>query len=184
MILNGSPLKNSNTDQMLQACVNGAESAGSKVTVFRISDMNVHPCIACFKGNSSLAQPCTIHDDMDKIYAAVKEAPVLIFATPVYYWAVSAQLKLAIDRLFALEEGEQNLLVHNDRYGGLLCSAAGATGQCGPITSWFDHYILRMHWKSVGYVTAEGNDTPSNMGGAGILEQANALGERAAHGII
>jgi len=43
---------------------------------------------------------------MTKIYPAVKECDVIVLATPLYYWNMSGQLRTAIDRLFALEEGD------------------------------------------------------------------------------
>ncbi len=49
-------------------------------------------------------------NDMSQIYPAVKECDVIILATPLYYWNMSGQIRTAIDRLFALEEGDGNLL--------------------------------------------------------------------------
>ena len=43
---------------------------------------------------------------MDQIYPAVKESDVVVLATPLYYWNMSGQIRTAIDRLFALEEGD------------------------------------------------------------------------------
>lgn len=185
VILNGSPTRGGDVDAMVKAFKDGAESAGAQVAEFVLQDMQIHNCIACFKGNCENAQPCaSFQDDMNKIYPLVKERPVLVFATPVYYWTVSAQLAQAMDRLLALEEGSKNLLVGNDRYAALLTAAAGGIDQFDPIILWFRHYIERMKWRSCGLVTAQGNDAPSDMQEGTVLEEANALGERAAHGII
>ena len=62
---------------------------------------------------------------MDKIYPAVKECDVIVFATPLYYWNMSGQIRTAIDRLFALEEGDGNLLRGHGRASALLMAAEG-----------------------------------------------------------
>ena len=62
---------------------------------------------------------------MDKIYPAVKGCDVVVLATPLYYWNMSGQLRTAVDRLFALEEGGENLLRGNGRSCVLLMAAEG-----------------------------------------------------------
>ena len=77
--------------------------------------MDIHGCGGCFGGHSSRECPCVQKDDMDQIYPAVKESYVVVLATPLYYWNMSGQIRTAIDRLFALEEGDGNLLRGHDR---------------------------------------------------------------------
>ena len=62
---------------------------------------------------------------MDKIYPAVKECNVIVLARPLYYWNMSGQIRTAIDRLFALEEGDGNLLRGHGRASALLMAAEG-----------------------------------------------------------
>ena len=62
---------------------------------------------------------------MDKIYPAVKECNVIVLATPLYYWNMSGQIRTAVDRLFALEEGDGNLLRGHGRASALLMAAEG-----------------------------------------------------------
>lgn len=72
--------------------------------------MDIHGCKGCFGGHSSRDCPCVQQDDMMQIYPAVKNSDVVVLASPLYYWTVSGQLKTALDRLFALEEGDGNRL--------------------------------------------------------------------------
>ena len=62
---------------------------------------------------------------MSQIYPAVKESDVVVLATPLYYWNMSGQIRTAIDRLFALEEGDGNLLRGHERASALLMAAEG-----------------------------------------------------------
>ena len=125
VILNGSPRKNGNTSALIKAFTEGAESAGNTVTEFFLDGMDIHGCKGCFGGHSSKECPCVQKDDMDKIYPAVKKCDVIVLATPVYYWNMSGQIRTAIDRLFALEEGDGNLLRGHDRASALLMAAEG-----------------------------------------------------------
>ena len=104
VILNGSPRKKGNTSALTQAFSRGAEKAGCTVTEFFLGDMDIHGCMGCFGGHSSKECPCARHDDMDKIYPAVRQCDIVVLASPLYYWTVSGQLKTAIDRLFALAD--------------------------------------------------------------------------------
>lgn len=82
-------------------------------------------CKGCFGGHSSRECPCVQKDDMCQIYAAVKTCDVIVLASPLYYWTMSGQLKTALDRLFALEEDDGNLLRGNGKLSALLMAAEG-----------------------------------------------------------
>ena len=115
VILNGSPRRNGNTTSLTAQFIRGAREVGNTVTEFFLDSMDIHGCKGCFGGHSSRECPCAQRDDMDKIYPAVKESDVVVLATPLYYWNMSGQIRTAIDRLFALEEGDGNLLRGNNR---------------------------------------------------------------------
>lgn len=114
-----------NTSALVKAFVRGAESVGNEVTEFFLDRMEIHGCKGCFGGHSSQSCPCVQKDDMDKIYPVVRESEVIVLATTLYYWNMSGQIRTAIDRLFALEEGDGNLL-----RGHVL---AGGNGDVGDI---------------------------------------------------
>ena len=101
VILSGSPRKGGNTDKLAAAFKDGSESAGKTVTLFRVADMNIAPCIACehcFKNHGN----CIQKDDMTQRIEALRNADAVVWASPVYYFTISAQLKLAVDRFYAL----------------------------------------------------------------------------------
>lgn len=100
-ILSGSPHKHGNTMQLVERYTAGAASSGHEVTFFDTVRMEIHPCMGCMACKKNDAG-CIQHDGMEAIYAAVRNAGVLVFASPMYWWNVSGPLKTAIDRLFAL----------------------------------------------------------------------------------
>jgi hypothetical protein len=74
----------------------GAEQAGATTTHFRCADMIVKPCQAC--GPDATSGYCIYHDDMDPLFAALERAHAVVVGSPIYFDAVSAQLKLVMDR--------------------------------------------------------------------------------------
>ena len=97
LILSGSPRKGGNTELLVEAFVKGA-SQKHHVDVVSVHDYKVNPCMgcnACFKSESN---SCVQKDDMPLIYEKMAVADMLVIASPVYFYGLSAQLKAVIDR--------------------------------------------------------------------------------------
>lgn len=174
VILNGSPRKNGNTSALTKAFTEGAENAGHTVREFFLATMDIHGCKGCFGGHSKQSSPCTQKDDMDQIYPAVRDANVIILATPLYYWNMSGQLRTTIDRLFALEEGDGNFLRGNDKSSALLMSAEGHGFD--DVVTYYDHLMEHLHWKNLGHVLAGGNMNVGDITDKPEIQQAYDLG--------
>ena len=175
VILNGSPRKKGNTSALVRAFTEGAESAGNTVTEFFLDGMNIHGCKGCFGGHSGKECPCVQRDDMDKIYPAVKECDVVVLATPLYYWNMSGQIRTAVDRLFALEEGDGNFLRGNGRASVLLMAAEGHGFE--DVLLYYDHLMEHLRWKNLGHALAGGNMDTGDIEGKPELKQAYELGK-------
>ena len=175
VILNGSPRKTGNTAALVKEFARGAEEAGNTVTEFFLDGMDIHGCKGCFGGRSSQDHPCVQKDDMDQIYPAVKESTVVVLASPLYYWNMSGQLRTAVDRLFALEEGEGNLLRGNGRASVLLMAAEGHGFE--DVLTYYDHLMDHLRWKNLGCVLAGGNMDVGDIQGKPELRQAYELGK-------
>jgi multimeric flavodoxin WrbA len=174
VILNGSPRKKGNTSSMTAQFAEGAKSTGNEVTEFFLNDMNIHGCRSCFGGHSSKECPCVQKDDMASIYPKVKEADVIVLASPLYYWTISGQLKTTIDRLFALEEGDGQMLRGNGKAGALIMAAEGSAFE--DALSYFNHLMDHLEWKNLGSVLAGGNLAIGDISGKPELKQAYDLG--------
>lgn len=177
MILNGAPRATGNTMAMIEAFTQGAESAGHTVTRFDLQKMNIHPCLGCCGGGKDPASPCVQKDDMDQIYAAFKAADTVVFASPMYYWGISGQLKCAIDRMYAIIEidgGGRGPA----RDCALLMPAGAATQEnFEPVLQYYKAYVHDMKWTDLGYVYAGGNYGPGAIRShPDQLEAARALG--------
>ena len=174
VILNGSPRRKGNTSALVNAFTEGAEKAGHSVTEFFLDGMNIHSCKGCFGGHSSQECPCVQKDDMCEIYPAVKTCDVIVLATPLYYWNMSGQIRTAIDRLFALEEGDGNLLRGHNRSCALLMAAEG--NRFDDVLTYYDHLAEHLQWNNLGSVLAGGNGDVGDIKGKPELQKAFALG--------
>ena len=174
VILNGSPRKNGNTSALVKAFTEGAESAGHSVTAFFLDGMDIHGCKGCFGGHSGQECPCVQRDDMAQIYPAVRDCDVIVLASPLYYWTMSGQLRTAVDRLFALEEGGGNLLRGNGKASALLMAAEGHGFEDAVL--YFDHLMGHLRWKNLGKVLCGGVMDVGDIQGRKELDEARALG--------
>lgn len=175
VILNGSPRKNGNTSVLVKKFTEGAESVGNTVTEFFLDRMDIHGCKGCFGGHSSKECPCVQKDDMTKIYTAVRDCDVIVLASPLYYWNMSGQLRTTVDRLFALEEGDGNLLRGHGRACALLMAAEGHGFE--DVLLYYEHLMDHLKWKNLGHVLAGGNGDIGDIADKPELEQAYELGK-------
>ncbi len=96
LALMGSPRRGGNTEVLLNSFIKGTEAAGAEVETLRVADMGIKPCVNC-DGCEETGE-CVIDDDMGYIYKKLAEADALVIASPIYFGAVSAHIKAAIDR--------------------------------------------------------------------------------------
>ena len=96
LIISSSPRKGGNSETLAEACAKGAQDAGNHVETIRLREKQIgfcKGCLACQKLGH-----CVVKDDAVEIAAKMHDADVLVFATPVYYYSVSGQLKTMLDR--------------------------------------------------------------------------------------
>ena len=100
----GSPIKNGTTEKLVDELQKGiiAKHNYADISKIFIQGQQIEPCIACNCCQKTLDSRCVIQDDMLENYSKIINSDVLVFATPIYWWNVSAQLKLFIDRMYAL----------------------------------------------------------------------------------
>ncbi len=99
-ILLGSPRQSGNSAALAEAIGEGA--AGAELDVFYLHGMKISPCNACEACHRDGAEGCVVRDDMQRLYPKLREADAIVFAGPIYWFTVSAQTKLALDRCYAL----------------------------------------------------------------------------------
>ncbi|MBQ3405311.1 MAG: flavodoxin family protein [Oscillospiraceae bacterium] len=101
LIISSSPRKNGNSQLLCEQFKRGAEEKGHRVELVRLTDRNIGFCRAC-DGCMRNGGTCVLKDDMAEILEQFKKADVLVLATPVYYYGVSAPMKTFIDRTYPI----------------------------------------------------------------------------------
>lgn len=107
LIFNGSP-RVGNTVEALKVLREGLASYPDiEVKEIKAADCTIIPCTGCEACRR--VDDCIFEDDSREINRAVMEADFLLFATPVYWWGITAQLKLVLDKFYACHEEFQKL---------------------------------------------------------------------------
>ena len=97
LILSTSPRKNGNSEMLAREFARGAEEAGHNVELLSLHDKTIGFCKGCLACQKT--QQCVIHDDADAIVRKMKDAEVIAFATPIYFYEMCGQMKTLLDRL-------------------------------------------------------------------------------------
>lgn len=170
LVLTGSPRKNGNSSLLAERFIQGATEAGHSVTRFDAAHSEVHPCIAC--NSCGMDGPCVFKDDFETVREHIIPADMVVFATPMYYFGISAQLKAVIDRFYAI-----NGRIHVPKRAALLMTYANtAPSQAAPIAAHYDVLLDYLGWRDVGRVIAPGVWTAGSVRDTPYPERAYRLG--------
>ena len=101
LILSSSPRVGGNSDMLCDALAEGVRAAGNTANKLRVAQMKIAPCLGCEYCHEKGEGVCVQKDDMEQVWAAIEQADAVVFASPIYFFGFSAQLKLVIDRLYA-----------------------------------------------------------------------------------
>ena len=99
VVLQGSPNLSGSTAILVEEFARGARVAGHTVEPVDVDRLKIRPCTGCVA--CGYEGPCVVRDDMQDLRAKLLAADMIVFATPIYYYGMSAQLKTVIDRFCA-----------------------------------------------------------------------------------
>lgn len=168
LILQGSPRKSGNTAWMTDEYKKAAEAAGHKVTLVDVAHKKIAGCLACEychgKGNGA----CVQKDDMQEIYPLLAEAEVLVLASPVYYFTMSAQIQAPIQRIYNMNKPPKMKKMT------LLLSSYSPSVYDGAIG---EYHGIQSYWgvEDTGIVTAKIDEQKTETTRAKILELVKKL---------
>lgn len=99
VVITGSPHRHGTSALLADEFIRGAEEVGHSVTRFDAAFMKIGACLGCDK--CMMSGPCCQKDDMEQIMNAILQTDMIVFATPLYYYGMSTQLKAVIDRFYS-----------------------------------------------------------------------------------
>jgi multimeric flavodoxin WrbA len=129
LILLGSPRKKGNSAILAEKIAKGAKAAGAKVETVFLHGLNIAPCNSCYACQKKGSKGCAIQDAMQELYPKLLAADAWVIASPVYWFTMSAQTKIFMDRCFALLAYGQNA------FAGRRIAIAMSYGDADPFAS-------------------------------------------------
>lgn len=105
-VIRTSPRKDGNTNLLADFFIKGAKDKGHWIEDINISDYQVSYCKGCYGTDSILActrtSKCWQNDEMNTLLKKIRDCNVLVFATPIYFYSISGQMKVFLDRTVPL----------------------------------------------------------------------------------
>ena len=139
----GSPRREGNTELLLRELLRGCREAGGAVEEIFLRDLKITPCLEIYACREE--GKCPIRDDMQDLYPKLVETDVLVLASPVFFYAVSAHAKAMIDRCQAMWAKKyilhQPIAPGKPQRKGVLLSVGGSRG-----SKVFDGLLLTMKY--------------------------------------
>ena len=171
LLISGSPHKAGTTSVLIKAFSKGAESAGHEVYHFNAGEKEVHPCIACEKCHSAVSA-CVFRDAFDEIRDMLIEADAVVFASPIYYYGLTAQLKAVIDRFYGIDEQ-----LRTAKKTALLLACGDNTMESAECAaSPFYGMVDYLGWEIADVIAAKGCYTAEDVVNTEYPDQAYELG--------
>lgn len=102
LIIQGGGRPKGNTAQLTASFVRGAEEAGHHVEVVSLLKNEVKGCLGC--NACRYGKPCVQKDSFNDLAPKIKEADLIVFASPLYFWTISSRIKAFIERFYCIAE--------------------------------------------------------------------------------
>ncbi len=173
VVVSSTPRNNGNSDVLANEFVRGAKEAGHNVTKVDIRKMSLNFCKGCFYCRTH--GECVIKDDVNALLSVVQNADVLVFATPIYYYEMSGQLKTFLDRLNPLYDKE-------NKFTDVYCIMTAADDDpsamdkaIGGVQGWIDCFDGVSLKECISAVGLEGTGEAKT---SKYFEQAYEMGKR------
>ena len=105
--INASPRKRANTQTLIEAILGGAEEKGAKTRLVNLRELKINGCIGC-EGCKKHLGKCVQKDDLTPLLDEIQEYDAIVMGTPVYWYHVTSQFKMLVDRLYCFFEFIKN----------------------------------------------------------------------------
>jgi multimeric flavodoxin WrbA len=183
IIAKGSPRRGGNSATLADQVAAGARAAGAEVESFFLHEMDINPCDACDACRTDAFGGCIIEDDMQLLYPRLVDADALVIASPVYWFTVSAQTKLFMDRCYALVD-EDGWSLRGKRIGIVMTYGDSDPFNSGAVNAFrtFQDGFNYVGAEIVGYVYGSASDAGEIQRQEKVMTKAFELGQELAAG--
>lgn len=171
LVLTGSPRKNGNSEALADAFIKGALEAGHVAYKFRAADKDIAGCRACDTCFSN-GTPCSFRDGFAELEPLLEKSDALVFCTPVYWFGMTAQIKAAIDRMYAYHDHPVPI-----RESALLaCAGDTDTRVFAGAVEQYKNTLWYLNWKDRGVLIVPDVNDIGDIRKTDALEKAGDMG--------
>lgn len=171
LILTGSPRHNGNTDILTDAFVEGAKENGNIITRINVCKSKISGCLNCQYCISHRGE-CILKDGMSEIYSQLETVDIVLFATPLYYYGFSSQLKAVIDRFHA----KSSVGGIKPMQSILLAVGADDLSAFEPLIATYRAMLNYLKWENIDILVVNGVEEKGAICGNDGLVKAKVLG--------
>jgi multimeric flavodoxin WrbA len=178
LIVSASPRPAGNSAVLAGEAARGAADAGATVRTVRLADMAISPCRACNGCRKTGAKGCVQDDDMTALHPDVRAADAVLIASPVYWFTMSAQAKIFLDRLYAF--GAKNYRELKGKRAGVILTSGDvglrSSGAVNAVNAFRDAFAY-LGIPIAGIVHSGGGQAGSVRKNKALMAKAYALGK-------
>ena len=169
VVLKGSSRPNGNSNALADEFIRGAKANDHEIFEFDCTRHHVGGCLGCDK--CGMKNPCVQRDDFDLLRPELIAADVIVFATPIYYFGVSGQLKNVIDRFYSAHD----LMGHKKTY---FFATMGNPNVhvADPSAEMYDKMVKYLGWTDGGKILANGIWAKGAIKGTKFMDMAYKYG--------
>ena len=174
-VITGSPRKEGNTFAMVDSFIKAAESKGHEVVRFDAAMMNIggcQACMTCFKTGKA----CSFDDDFNVIAPHILDADAIVYAMPVYWYSIPAQIKGVIDKVFSFCVAEKP--ISGKKMGLICCCEEHDVSVMEGVRVPMERTAALLKWDVVGEVLVPGVFHEGDIKGTDGCKQAAELAEK------
>lgn len=172
VVLESSPNQHGSSNFLAEHFIRGAEEVGHTVEIIDAAHADLHPCTGCI--HCGYEGPCVQKDDMEQFRRQILAADMLVFVTPLYYYGMSAQLKVLIDRFCAINSS----ITQKHMKSALLAAAWNADSWTfEALEAHYKTLVRYLHFNDQGMVLGKGCGTLVMTKGSRYPAEAYRLGK-------
>ena len=153
---------------MVDAFAEGAKTAGHQVEVLHVGRMKIAGCLGCEYCHGKGEGKCVQKDDMEKVIPAYQDADMIVYASPIYYSGLTAQMSAAMQRIYCIGKPPK-------AKKAVLLLSSGVAGSTGGAVATYKGMISFMGMEDAGICTLSGDENKNEEKLAAIRDFAGKL---------
>lgn len=178
LIITGSSRRQGNSDLLAEAFAKGAREAGHIVNIFKSGQDRMSGCLYC-DACWSKGKPCVIDDNFDKLWPMLEEAELLVFCSPLYWYAYSGHIKAAMDRMYAYSRKNRKRDLKVKEAMLLMCGESWFKRSFNGPSESFRQMLGFKGWKDRGRLFVTSVHEKGEIAGNSALKMTEKMGREA-----